>query len=189
MRRAAAVATFVLAAGAVSPAFAKPPKSADETTVEDICQQARAALERIKQAEQEKAHDARRELIDNFRDKKVTYDQWKPVADILMDVKDPSAANYRGDAATALGWRFTHEEDKDPVVRATRRQVMLYVLELMKADAKKDEIGLKAVESLMLQWYRPNVLGRDLAFHAGDKLPDRIKAYGKWKKWLESQKD
>jgi hypothetical protein len=180
VRRAAAVVASVVAALAASAAFAKAPKPADEATVEEICEQARQAIKKGAEAERNPYKDA----IDKYRDKsKTPLADWKPVVDIINDAKTAELQSYRDDAVVALLERFV-EGDKDPQVRSVRREVAQSLIDLMKADPKKDATGLSAIEKIINNWWRQDNL-TSFKFHAKDSAQDRKKSYDKLKKWLK----
>jgi hypothetical protein len=179
----AAASVVALLAGAAS---AKAPKPAEEMSVEDVWQQAQKDLAALKEKEKEASRDVLREQIDNYREKRSKLEEWKPLADVLVDDKTDRVQPYRRDAADALRVRFSKEDEKDPMTRATRRNVALAVLDLMKVDAKKDEIGLKAVDMLINAWWGPRA-SSEWKWKASDKQGDRQKAWSKAKKFLEKE--
>jgi hypothetical protein len=184
VRRATLLAAAALAA-LVSPVLAKAPKPADVPSVEDLYQSAQKAIDQAAKEAFEKSRDPLREAIDNYRDKKTPYTDFQKLVDCLNNAKDDNVQPYRADAAQALLTRFSKEDESDPQVRATRRQIVLAILDLMKAD-KKDEIGLRAIESILFTWWKQRMQS-EVKFRATDKLDDRKKAHTKMKKYLQGE--
>jgi hypothetical protein len=183
MRRvapAASVLAFLLLA---APAVAKAPKPADLPTVEEIYQQAKKSIDEAAKRAIEQARDPNREAIEGYRDRKLPLNEYQKLVEIINDSKNDNVQPYRADAAQALVLRFTREEEADPQVRAIRRSIALAVLDLMKAD-KRDETGLRAIETILFAWYR-NKMQVDVKFKPSDKLDSRRKAYSQMKKHIE----
>lgn len=183
MRLAAITALAFLVAAAPSASYAKAPKATDTPSVEEMYQQAQKAISDAAKDAAERARDPLREAIDNYRDRKIPLTDYQRLVDCLNNAKDENVQPYRLDAAQALVTRFTREDNAEPQVRTIRRGIGLAVLDLMKADAKKDEIGLRSVELLLMSWWRLKAM--EFHFKANDKLDDRKKAHVKMKKYLE----
>jgi len=183
--RAASLATafaVVLSAFAGGAAFAKAPKPAEMPTVEDVYQKAKSDLDAQKAGAGAK-HDPLKDAIDGYRDGKL---QLTDFALLVACIKDPKEApDHRNDAASALIERFGKVDPNNPEVRATRRTIALAVLDLMKVDKDKDEIGLGAIERILYaqSWYRQKMF--ELKFHATDKQSARVTAWTKMKKYLD----
>jgi hypothetical protein len=174
---AAAFAAVVLMGGA---AFAKAPKPADMPTVDEIYQQAKSAIAAPGSAAK---HDPLKDAIDGYRDGKT---QLTDFATLVACIKDPKEApDHRNDAANALIERFGKVDLNSPEVRATRRTIASALLDLMKVDKDKDEIGLGVIERLLYAqtWYRQKMY--ELNFHAANKQGARVIAYQKMKKYLD----
>lgn len=179
MRSLAAVAA--LCAGA-SVAFAKAPKASDEASVEDLVVAAKGQLEGAKKGEHNKWKDA----VDKYRDKsKSQLADWKDVVEIVNDSKTPEAQQYRDDATAALIERFADVNEKsDPLLRATKREVAMALLDLMKADPKKDGVGLLQIDKLLNTWWHDQYT-RNWQFHTKDPPDKRAKSYAKAKAFLK----
>ena len=181
MRRAAPAAIAALAAAlAPTVALAKAPKAPDTASVEELCELARKTIEDGKKAYKSPF----KETIDKYRDKtKTPLADWKPVTDIINDAKTPEAQAYRDDAVQALVDRFA-DGDKDPQVRAIRRDAALAVYDLMKADLKKDPTGLSLMDRLINAWWRTQN-NADFKYHAKDSPDARKKSWDRLKKYLK----
>jgi hypothetical protein len=176
---ALAFAALALAGGVAS---AKAPKPAEMPSVEDIYQQAKAAIDAQKAGATGK-HDPLKDAIDGYREGRL---QLTDFALLVACIKDPKEApDRRNDAASALIERFGKVDPNNPEIRATRRTIALAILDLMKVDKDKDEIGLGAIERILYaqSWYRTKMF--ELKFHATDKQPVRVAAWGKMKKYLD----
>ena len=182
MRRAifaaAAVLLSSLGAGA---AFAKAPK--EMPTVEDMHRIALAAIEDKKRKEEEAKRDPLMEAIEAYRDGPTPYSEFQKLVDIVNDAKTENVQPYRSKAGMAFITRMAREKPEDPAVRIVQRQITLALLDLVKAN--KDDVGVSAIEQILVAWWRPQTLG--LRFRPTDKLDDRKKAYTKLKKLLEKE--
>ncbi len=176
------LAAAALAAGAFSgAAFAKAPKPADLPSVEEIYQQAKAVQDGQKNAAQTAKLSPLAAAIAGFRDGSLALDGSKPLTDCIMNAAETPA--NRQDAASALIERFDKEgAEKNAGPRAQRRTAALAVLDLMKVDKAKDEVGLTIIEKLLFTWYRQAMI--DSKFRAGDKPAARAAAYAKMKTFL-----
>jgi hypothetical protein len=173
------VMAIVLACAA--PASAKAPKPADAATVEEMCVAARAAMDKERRGER----DPDKEAIDRYRDKSRTpIGDWKRVVEIILDAKTEKLQPLRDDAVNALLERFPENAERDVQMRAHRRDVAQQLIELMKADPKKDRTGLDSIEKIITTWWRTqnNV---EFKFHAKDSPSERKKSYDKLKKFLK----
>jgi hypothetical protein len=186
-----AVAVFAVALAAVAfvgarSASAKAPKPADVPTVEEIFQQAKDAIAAQKAGAGAK-QDPLKEAIDGYRGGTLQLTDFKLLVDCINDPKAPP--EHRNDAASALIERFGKVDLNNPEVRATRRTIALSIIDLMKADKAKDEIGLKAIEQVLYaqSWYRQKMF--ELKFHANDKPAARTAAWTKMKKFLDKGQD
>jgi len=178
----AAAAFLAVALVAGGTASAKAPKPADVPSVEEVYQQAKAALEAQKAGGGVK-HDPLKDAIDGYRDGKL---QLTDFGLLVTCIKDPKEApDRRNDAASALIERFGKVDTNNPEIRATRRTIAIALIDLMKVDKEKDEIGLGAIERILYaqSWYRSKMF--DLKFHATDKQPSRFSAWTKMRKYLD----
>jgi hypothetical protein len=185
-RRVVVIAAAVAFAAGSGAAFARAPKPAEMPTVEEIYQQAKAAADLRLKNEADQSHDPTKDLIDAYRDKKSKLEDYDKIVDIVNDAKTEKLQGYRRDATQALIVRFSREDEGDPTMRATRRDIALKVLDLMKADAKKDATGLECIERMLYAWWKFKV-STDVKFNVKDKPEVRKKAYDKMKKFLKDE--
>jgi hypothetical protein len=185
MRSASLLAALAVLAAAAPPAFAKAPAAKDMPSVEEIFQQATAAIEEAKRIAAERARDPLKEAIDAYRERgKVAIGEYQKLVDIINNARDEAVQPYRAPAAQAIITRFSQEGDTDPQVRTVRRQIALSLLDLMKAQ--KDETGLQAIEQILYAWWRSQMTMGTIKFTAKDRLDDRKKAHAKMKRFLSA---
>jgi len=183
MRRASLVLAAATAAAAfvAASASAKAPKPTDLPTVEEIYQQEKTAVD-AKKAGATAKKDPTKDAIDAYRDGKSQLADFAAVVGFLKDVKE--TPEHRNDAANALVERFGKVDVNNPEIRATRRTIALQIIDLMKVDKEKDEVGLGAIERVFyaVTWYRQKMF--ELKFHATDKQSARVVAWTKMKTFL-----
>ena len=186
-RLGASFAALLLGCASLAPcpaARAEGPTAADVPTLEQVLAKAAEAKAARERAAAEAARDPHREAINAYREGTSDIGAWEPLTDLVLNSKDEEMAVYRRAAAMALVKRFEKADQNDPDVKKMRCEIGLELVDLMKANSRRDSLGIGVVYAVLQKWWPRQV--RDFNFAPSKSAKDRNDAYKKMKKYLRA---